>query len=96
MGGGFSGANSQFIEDAGFVRIRNITLSYNLGTPAFKKKTGLSSVDIKFTAQNPFLWTKYTGIDPETDVTGAGNGRGIDYFNPPGTRSFVYSIKINY
>jgi len=42
------------------------------------------------------LWTHYKGIDPETNLTGPTNGRGLDYFNNPSTRSYLFTIKINY
>jgi hypothetical protein len=46
--------------------------------------------------RNLRVWTKYSGIDPETNLEGAlGVGRGQDYFNSPQTRSFVLTFGLN-
>jgi len=40
------------------------------------------------------LWTDYTGVDPETSLTGAGsNINGWDYFNNPGSKSYIFNLK---
>jgi hypothetical protein len=43
------------------------------------------------------VWTDYTGVDPETSVQSAGTSviRGVDYFNNPQTRSFVFTVSLN-
>ncbi|MFT4030815.1 MAG: SusC/RagA family TonB-linked outer membrane protein [Siphonobacter sp.] len=95
--GGHSGQLAeQFVRDGSWTRVREITLGYNLNSKELRKKTGLSSVNFAVTARNPFLWTKVVGIDPETNVSGVGNARGVDYFNNPSTKSLVFSLKINY
>ena len=46
--------------------------------------------------RNLATWTKYSGIDPETNLGGAEvAAQGIDYFNNPQTRSFVITLGIN-
>jgi hypothetical protein len=57
---------------------------------------GLSSVDLRLAGRNLYTWTNYTGVDPETNLAGAGvTFQGVDYFNNPQTRSFVVSIGLN-
>jgi hypothetical protein len=43
------------------------------------------------------LWysTEYNGVDPETSLTGVGNGQGVDYFNMPSTRSVMFKLNLN-
>ncbi len=94
-GGGF-GINAPFVEDASWARLRELTLNYTLNTEGFRRASKLSSVTLSLTGRNLFLWTDYKGIDPETNLTGANNGRGIDYFQNPNTRSFIISLSINY
>ncbi|WP_045113020.1 SusC/RagA family TonB-linked outer membrane protein [Microscilla marina] len=97
LGGGFGGADEQFIEDATWTRLRELSLSYNLNSEGFRTFTGLQSVQFTVTGRNLFLWTDYTGIDPDTNLSGSAvNGLGLDYFNNPATRSFLFSIKITY
>ena len=95
--GGHSGQLvEQFVRDGSWTRVREITLGYSMQSEGFRKKTKLQSLDFGITARNPFLWTEIIGIDPETNVSGVGNARGVDYFNNPGTRSLLFTLKINY
>ena len=94
-GSGFTGPFEQFIEDGSFARLRELSLSYNLRT-GFVQRVGLNSIDFTLTGRNLWLSTDYTGIDPETNLTGTSNGRGLDYFNNPATRSYQVSLRFNY
>lgn len=96
IGGGFSTLVEQFITDASWTRIREISLGYSISSPKFRQKSKLQSIDITVTGRNPVLWTKMVGIDPETALNGASNSRGQDYFNSPNTKSLLFSVKINY
>jgi TonB-linked SusC/RagA family outer membrane protein len=96
LGNGFSGPSDQFIEKGTRTRLREISLGYTFSTEKFRKASGLQSIDISFSGRNLYLWTDYKGIDPETNLTGASNGRGLDYFNNPSTRSYFCTVKINY
>ena len=94
-GSGFTGPGEQFIEDGGFLRLRRVSLSYTWDS-GFVENIGLSSIDLSATARNLFVITDYTGIDPETNLTGPSNGQGLDYFNNPNTRSYQFTLRINY
>jgi len=95
-GGGFGQVSAQFIEDGGFAKLRELSLSYNLKTAWLNRSFGFESVDLRVAGRNLHTWTKYTGIDPETNLAGAEVlVRGIDYFNNPQTRSVVFSIGLN-
>jgi|GEM_PF-31297 len=95
-GGYFNGAFEQFVEDGSWTRIREATLTYSLSSEQFREFTKLQSVDFSFTGRNLFVWTKFEGNDPDTNLTGVSKARGIDYFNSPGTRSFVFTVRIKY
>lgn len=96
LGGGFGPVGSQFVEDGTRTRLREISLGYSFAGEKFKRATRLSSIDVLLTGRNLVLWTDYTGIDPETNLTGPTNGRGLDYFNNPSTRSFLFTLRFNY
>lgn len=87
------GAQTASMEPADWVRLREITLAYTI-------PTGNSNVfqfaEIYFTGRNLLLWTPYTGIDPETNLQGAINGQGMDYFNMPGTKSYTVGLKLTF
>lgn len=86
----------QFVEDGSASRLREMTLTYSLRSNYLKNKLKLSNIDISLTGRNLFLWTKYSGVDPESNVTGSGLSRGQDWFTNPNTKSFLASILINY
>lgn len=84
-----------FYEDGSFVKLREISVGYTLDSP-FIQRVGFSSVDIRVSGRNLHTWTKYTGVDPETNLVGAETGaRGIDWFNNPQVRSYLISITLN-
>jgi len=95
-GSGFTGPSEQFIEDASWVRFRELTLSYTLDTQGFQRLTGLQNAKFTFTGRNLFLWTDYNGIDPDTNLTGSSNALGLDYFNNPSTRSFIFTLQLTF
>ena len=94
-GSGFTGPSEPFIEDASFVRLREVTLSYDWRSSIIQR-LGLSSVNFAVTGRNLWLATDYTGVDPETNLTGPSNGQGLDYFNNPASRSYQFSIRFTY
>jgi len=87
IGSSFVGPAEADVERTSFVRFRQISLSYQLPASALQK-THLKSLSLTLFANNPFLWTKYQGVDPETSLAGPANGQGLDYFNNPGTKSY--------
>jgi hypothetical protein len=95
QGSGFSGASEPYIENSGFVRLREITLSYTVN-PTLLKNTPIRSLDVYCTGRNLWLSTKFSGIDPETSLLGASNGQGIDYFNMPGTKAMTFGLRIGF
>lgn len=96
LGGGFGPVASQFLEKGTRTRLREISLGFSVNSAQFRAKTRLQSIDFSVTGRNLQLWTKYTGIDPETNLTGPSRGRGLDYFNNPNTRSVIFTLRVNY
>lgn len=94
-GGGFTGATDQFIEDGSYVKLREVTLSYDWQGGVLEQ-AGLSSVGFSLTGANLLTFTEYSGIDPETNLTGPSNGQGLDYFNNPNMRSYRFTVRLNY
>ncbi|MDB4950263.1 MAG: TonB-dependent outer membrane protein SusC/RagA [Gemmatimonadetes bacterium] len=94
IGSGFTGPSVQFIEDGGFVKLRDISLSYTVNRPELKR-LGFSTMDLTVSGRNLKTWTNYTGIDPESNLTGQSTGRGLDYFNNPQTRTFAVSVNLS-
>jgi TonB-linked SusC/RagA family outer membrane protein len=94
LGSGFVGPASQFVEDGGFTRLREVSVSINLDQPVIQR-SGFSSVDLRLSGRNLWLKTDYTGIDPETNLGGATSARGNEYFNNPQARSVIVTVALN-
>ncbi|UCH10603.1 MAG: SusC/RagA family TonB-linked outer membrane protein [Fidelibacterota bacterium] len=82
VGSSFTGASSAFVEDGSYIKLREVALAYRL-PEALYSGLGINGLTLRLSARNIYTWTKYTGIDPETNLTGANRVRGIDYFNNP-------------
>ena len=97
IGSGFTGPAAQFVEDGGYVKLREISLAYTLDQPWVRTALGFDAIDVRVSARNLKTWTKYTGVDPETSLFGADVAQqGFDYFSTPQTRSFTVSITLHH
>jgi TonB-linked SusC/RagA family outer membrane protein len=95
-GSGFTGPEEQFVEDASWYRLRELSLSYTVLPKKWGIK-GISSARITLTGRNLFLWTNYTGIDPDSSLNGPGNnGFGLDYFQNPATKTYRLGINLTF
>lgn len=95
-GGIFNGPLNQFMEDASFVKLREIAIGVTLDQPWVSRAIGFSSMEVRVAGRNLHTWTDYTGVDPETSVLGAATPvQGIEYFSNPQTRSYIFSITLN-
>lgn len=81
-----------WLEDGSFVRLENATLGYRFDV---SKLRHLNSLRVSLTGNNLLLFTKYTGIDPELNVSG-GNGFGGDGGIYPRTRSITLGLNITF
>ncbi|HEU4562356.1 MAG TPA: SusC/RagA family TonB-linked outer membrane protein [Longimicrobium sp.] len=93
----FSGVSELCLEDGSYVKLRELSVGYNLTSRWLTRSTGLTNVNVRLAGRNLHTWTDYTGYDPETNLGGAiQKTRGMDYFNMPQTRSFVVSVTLNH
>jgi TonB-linked SusC/RagA family outer membrane protein len=92
---GFGEPAEDAVEDASWVRLRELTLSYSIPS-VITSKLRISGATISLTGRNLFLLTGYRGIDPETNLTGADNGIGLDYFNMPNTKSYGAALRVTF
>jgi hypothetical protein len=92
----FTFLGQPFYESASFVKLREVSVGYTFTGGFVSRGLGLSSMDVRVAGRNLAVWTPYTGVDPETNLSGADTGaRGIEWFNNPQTRSFVFSVTMN-
>ncbi len=92
-----TGFTSDILENGSFLRLKTVTLSYDLPLP--KLTSVFKSANVYVTAQNLLTFTKYTGYDPEvnsfTDATDA-LSLGTDYNAFPNYRTFLVGVKFSF
>jgi hypothetical protein len=87
FGAGYNWLGSdRYVEDASFLRLRSVTLSYSLGKKLLKAMR-MDEIRTYITADNLITWTKYTGQNPEVTSGSGVFGIAIDNSRtPPTTR----------
>lgn len=93
----FSGLQKEpsnyWVQDASFLRIRNVTLGYNLPEKLLEK-VSMQSSRLYFSVQNLYTFTDYFGFDPEVSTQGSGLSRGADYSGYPTPRTFTLGVNV--
>jgi len=88
-----SRAQEQFMYDASFIKLRQVSLEYRL-PKSLLDKTPLNNVSVSFVGRNlAILYRNTDNIDPESSYT-SGAGQGIDQFAMPGTRSYGFNVRV--
>jgi TonB-linked SusC/RagA family outer membrane protein len=88
--------STRFIEDGSFVKVRNITLSYDLPHKIISK-IKLTGLTVSVSADNPFTFTDFWGQDPEVSIDPSeGNLPGYTEFKYPNNKQYLLSIKIRF
>ncbi|MEO6187206.1 MAG: TonB-dependent receptor [Ginsengibacter sp.] len=92
--GNVSLISSFLVEDASFLRIRNINLGYQLPEKLFKTKL-FRSANLYVNVQNAFTFTKYKGFNPEQSINGASPlSPGVDFNGYPIARIYTAGINV--
>ena len=88
--------STRFIEDASYLRIKTVTLSYNI-PQRFISKVNIEHINAYITSENLFTLTNYSGFDPEVNAYGSSNTMmGIDYGTYPQTRNIIIGLNITF
>jgi hypothetical protein len=92
---------STFLEDGTFTKLREVSVSYELGSGILERVPGLRSlhaVTIHLTGRNLFLWTDYGGLDPDVGFSGGEAGSAainrVDVYAYPNFRTFTGGVEI--
>jgi hypothetical protein len=88
-------ADSRFVEDASYLKIRNIQLGYTLSVPQITKDTKLH---LYVSLQNFFTFTSYNGYDPEANRNGIDETsalyQGVDYGAYPMAKTVLVGFNV--
>ncbi len=102
-------ANTLGLFDASYLKIRTVTLGYNLAGVNFIRNAGISKLRLYVTAQNPLVmfspYHKESGMDPETNSYGNENAATTGTYqrrlltigtNTPSTRNYLIGIDLTF
>lgn len=88
-----AGIFEEFVEDASFVKLRELSFSYNFKKPS----KGIDNIKISLAGRNLISWDNYSGWDPEINTAGQSNGvRGFDFAGVPIPRTYQLGIDVNF
>ncbi|ATA89268.1 SusC/RagA family TonB-linked outer membrane protein [Capnocytophaga stomatis] len=89
-------ASSRWVEDGSYLRVKSVTLSYNVPVQSLEK-LGIRKIQPYFTAQNLLTFTNYKGFDPEVNqFTGNQPIFGIDWGTYPQTKTFIFGLNVEF
>jgi TonB-linked SusC/RagA family outer membrane protein len=85
--------SDRFVEDGGFVRFQNLQIAYNFPKKMIKS-WGLNQLQAYASLNNLYVWTKYSGVDPE--ISPQGYGVAADASQTPRSKQFTLSLNIGF
>jgi TonB-linked SusC/RagA family outer membrane protein len=95
-GGNVANLSSRYLEDGSFIRLKNISLSYNIPFRIIKK-LGISNFKLYVNATNLLTFTNYKGLDPEVSSQGSNqNTAGYDWATVPQSKTFTTGINVTF
>lgn len=88
--------SDRFVEDASYVRLKNVTFGYTFPTKLLEK-IKMRSARVYVTGQNLLTFTDYSGFDPEVSTFGETNtAAGTDFLTFPQSRSLIVGLNIGF
>lgn len=81
--------DDHLLENASFLRLKKVTIAYNLPKKVIKPMQFVSNINVFVTGRNLLTATKYTGYDPEPDTN-------VIQFNYPNTREFTFGAEVTF
>ncbi len=89
-------ASSRWVEDGSFIKLREVSLGYNL-PKSWIEKLGMSQFKVYLQGRNLVTWTDYSGYDPEVSRDGSNAlSGGIDYGTYPQVRTFIGGLNVTF
>ncbi|MDB5270803.1 MAG: hypothetical protein JWP58_3843 [Hymenobacter sp.] len=88
--------STRFIEDGSYVRLKNLTLAYNVPA-SFSKHAAIKTLRLYVTGQNLVTWTNYLGYDPEVSADPfSSTSLGRDFGVYPTSRIYTVGLNANF
>lgn len=91
-----SDSNMMYIEPADFIKLREVSLTYNV-PQRFTQRMGTNGrVSLSIAGRNLATWTDYSGLDPETNIEGSANFTRAEYMSVPPTRRWLATVNVSF
>lgn len=87
--------SDRFVEDASYIRLKTLSLSYNLPRK-IAQKFGMTNFNVFATGYDLLTWTNYAGQDPEVKMPSATNALVKDDASTPISKRFAIGVNINF
>ena len=89
---------SDLVERGDYLRLKNVSLGYTFNTKNWSKAVGISALRLYVQAQNLFVITGYSGMDPETltNVESATLAGGTDKNTLPQARTYTIGVNLTF
>ncbi|WP_116107365.1 SusC/RagA family TonB-linked outer membrane protein [Lewinella sp. IMCC34191] len=88
-------ASTRYLEKADFIRLRNITLSYDLPRD-WMERIGLTNTQLYLSGLNLLTFTDYSGYDPESRYDAVDLGRGQVFYSAPAARTVSFGLNLTF
>ena len=85
--------SDRYVEDGGFVRFQNLQIAYNFDKKLIKS-LGLNQLQAYASLNNLYVWTKYSGVDPE--ISPQGYGVAADASQTPRSKQFTITLNVGF
>ena len=85
--------SDRFVEDGSYLRLSNVSFSYDF---VFKKNNVIKGLNLGVTGSNLYIWTKYSGFDPDVNSYGSAWRKGADMGSYPGARSVTFNVRFTF
>lgn len=87
--------STRVIEDGSFLRLKTVSLGYNLPTQVLKR-IKIQGIRVYAAAQNLYTWTSYSGVDPEVSVRNSALTPGFDWSAYPKARTITVGLNVTF
>ena len=85
--------SDRFVEDGSYLRMGYAQVNYNIRRK-YAQALGVNRISLYLSANNPFVLTKYSGVDP--DISSGGYAPAIDSAQTPRSRSYTLGITVEF
>lgn len=88
-------ASTRWVEDGSYLKVKNITLSYDIVHPALKK-ANISRIRPYITLDNMITFTNYSGYDPEMSQYSSATSMGVDWGTYPCVKTVLFGVNVEF